>query len=303
MKSMKLLVSLAAVLAAMACVAAAPALASGPVNLTRPSISPNSPYKGDVLTESPGTWSEGGLFTKQWMRCDGAGANCVAITGATQAEYTVGSADVGHTLVVEIKDHATSGIGTAFSPATAVVQVGVEISPAPTETSPLLFTGGGRIILELQNQSGWECHVEISGRFVNATEARQTKASFSECSGGHINFTTESLKGSLGYLNLATHKVGLKLTPETGNVFVKSFYHGAPIEGTVFGVISPASRKSSSFELGYSESKGVQEFQDFEHPFESVKQHLEWAGEQTMGLSSGLNPLKLSTNREVEIKG
>jgi Tol biopolymer transport system component len=54
---------------------------------------------GQVLTATTGTWPNVGLpFTYQWLRCDGNGANCAGIGGATANSYTLTCADAGSTL-------------------------------------------------------------------------------------------------------------------------------------------------------------------------------------------------------------
>jgi len=59
----------------------------------------NTPAVGDGLHGSQGTWSGSGLsFSYQWLRCDPDGTNCLPIPGATTANYTATTSDVGHAL-------------------------------------------------------------------------------------------------------------------------------------------------------------------------------------------------------------
>ena len=39
-------------------------------------------------------------FTYQWLRCDGLGANCVSISGATGTSYVVQAADAQPTVTL-----------------------------------------------------------------------------------------------------------------------------------------------------------------------------------------------------------
>jgi hypothetical protein len=74
------------------------------------------------LTAAPGTWTAAdAAFTYQWQHCDGAGANCVDVPGATAQTYAVTPADVGTTLHVVVKATNRFGSATAPSGATAVV--------------------------------------------------------------------------------------------------------------------------------------------------------------------------------------
>ncbi len=74
-----------------------------PENQTSPTIS-GDPQVGQLLTASPGAWSGSQPidYRYQWRRCDGSGANCADIPGATAATYTVTSSDSGFTLRVRI---------------------------------------------------------------------------------------------------------------------------------------------------------------------------------------------------------
>ena len=69
-----------------------------PVLSTPPAIV-GPPEAGLLLAAVPGQWEKGGkplTFTYQWRRCDAAGANCVAITGATGESYRPVGDDVGY---------------------------------------------------------------------------------------------------------------------------------------------------------------------------------------------------------------
>jgi hypothetical protein len=94
---------------------------NAPANLDVPSIS-GTPQDGAILTADPGAWSNNpSSYTYAWLRCDANGANCVPIAGATSQRYTVTSADVGHTLRVDVTASNASGSGTASSHPSAVV--------------------------------------------------------------------------------------------------------------------------------------------------------------------------------------
>ena len=98
------------------------AVGTAPRNTTAPSISGN-PQEGQTLSASPGAWS--GVnpisFAYQWNRCDGSGANCVAISGATGQTYNLTSADVTHTMRVTVKATNSKGSSSATSGQTSVV--------------------------------------------------------------------------------------------------------------------------------------------------------------------------------------
>src|SRR5437764_38692 len=93
-----------------------------PTNSAAPTIS-GTPQVGQTLTANNGTWNSdtAPTFTYQWQRCDTAGNNCSAITGATAQPYTVQSADVDKTLRVVVSAANSSGSGSATSVQTAAV--------------------------------------------------------------------------------------------------------------------------------------------------------------------------------------
>jgi hypothetical protein len=93
-----------------------------PTNTAAPTIS-GTPQVGQTLTASPGTWTSDTTptYAYQWNRCDSAGNNCAAITGATAQTYTVAAADVDKTLRVNVTATNPSGSASASSAQTAAV--------------------------------------------------------------------------------------------------------------------------------------------------------------------------------------
>jgi hypothetical protein len=101
---------------------------TAPHNTAAPSIS-GTAQVGQTLTANNGTWTgdPAPTFADQWQRCDTAGANCAAISGATAATYTAQTADAGKTLRVSVTATNSSGSASASSAQTAVVsQAGPE---------------------------------------------------------------------------------------------------------------------------------------------------------------------------------
>jgi hypothetical protein len=106
--------------------------ALAPVNTALPTIT-GTPTEGQVLTGTDGTWTNTPAgFSRAWFKCDAAGANCVAIPGATASTYTVTATDVGATLRFSVAATGSSGVSTvpAVSAQTAVVVAAVP-PPAP----------------------------------------------------------------------------------------------------------------------------------------------------------------------------
>jgi RHS repeat-associated protein len=96
---------------------------------------------GVTMGASGGAWSnEPVAYSYQWEDCNIEGKACTAILGATNANYTITSGDVGHTLVAAVT--ATNGGGSALTASAASATVassgtkteGEHYSPGPGTT-------------------------------------------------------------------------------------------------------------------------------------------------------------------------
>ena len=123
---------------------------TGPVLNGPPPGLGGSAMQGQTLTEAHANWLYGPTgYGYQWERCDPAGASCSAIGGETQPMYTLGGADVGHTLrVQEVASNPFGASVPATSSATGLVQ-----SAVPANGSPPLISG-----LPVQGQPVTEAH-------------------------------------------------------------------------------------------------------------------------------------------------
>ncbi len=82
------------------------------------------PVIGTALSVTNGSWSNSPLsYGYQWERCNGAGAECVAILGSTNQTYTPIMGDRGHTLVAEVTATDADGAAVAASTASSVVPI------------------------------------------------------------------------------------------------------------------------------------------------------------------------------------
>ncbi len=107
-----------------------------PKDTVAPVVS-GSAVVGSALGVSSGTWSHGPVaYAYQWGLCNAKGEECASILGATNANYTVTSGDVGHTLVAVVSAINGGGSVTATSAATGKVY-----SPG-TETVEYSASGG-----------------------------------------------------------------------------------------------------------------------------------------------------------------
>jgi Carbohydrate binding module (family 6) len=99
--------------------------AAAPVNDVAPAQT-GPAIQNHVLSGIAGAWnaSPPPTLASQWIRCDSAGGNCSAITGATSVTYRPGMADVGSTLRFQVKASNASGTLTVPSLPTAVIAAG-----------------------------------------------------------------------------------------------------------------------------------------------------------------------------------
>ena len=116
------------------------------------------PTPGFELTASPGRWTPASATaTYDWLRCDGAGVNCLPVAGSCERNYTVRDADLAHTLRARLTVNEPGQPRTfAVSPPTAVVLIKPYSIPTPgdagttcvevTPTGPGegTFTSGGQ---------------------------------------------------------------------------------------------------------------------------------------------------------------
>ena len=117
---------------------------------TPPAIT-GTPAEGQTLTTSNGTWTGTAPFTYtyQWQRCDAAGANCSAISGATSATYQPGPADVGKTLRAVVTATNSAGSDTQTT-----APAGPVTPSAPVIATPPVISGEARVGSTLTTTTG-----------------------------------------------------------------------------------------------------------------------------------------------------
>ncbi len=127
--------------------ATAQVLPEAPVANASPTIT-GTPQQGETLTADAGSWSNSPTgYSLQWLRCEPG--ECVPISGATKAEYTLTSADVGYSLEIRETARNGGGFGAATSeqdpvggPPTPFVS-GLEPDTGPEEGGTVVTISGG----------------------------------------------------------------------------------------------------------------------------------------------------------------
>ena len=111
-----------------------------PSNSGVPVVS-GSAQQGDVLTTSNGSWSGSPTsYAYQWQDCNGSGASCSGISGATSSSYTLAAGDVGHT----VRSVVTATNAGGSTPATSAQTATVTSPPAPSNSGVPVVSGSAQ---------------------------------------------------------------------------------------------------------------------------------------------------------------
>ena len=128
--------------------ATATVLGSPPANTGQPAIA-GTARRGSALSSTNGTWSgSGNTFTLQWQRSAGGGT-WTNIAGATGLSYTLGQADEGDTVRLQVTAANPDGTVIADSPASATV-----LAAPPVNAAPPLLSGTAQRMSTLNASSG-----------------------------------------------------------------------------------------------------------------------------------------------------
>ena len=148
------------------------AVCEGPGNTSPPTIS-GTATNGQTLNGNDGTWTGFPIPTlsRQWRRCDAAGANCFEIAGATTGSYMLLDADIGKTIRFRVTGTNPAGSVSADSAQTAVV------SPATPPAAPSGLTATAlsrsRIGLSWADNASNETGFRIERSFDGSSDWRQ----------------------------------------------------------------------------------------------------------------------------------
>ena len=94
-----------------------------PANVQAPTLS-GTAAQGNALRVSPGTWNgvQPITFTFQWLRCDGAGNNCVLQPGFADDAYALRDGDIGKTVRARVIARNARGESSRLTAPSPVVQ-------------------------------------------------------------------------------------------------------------------------------------------------------------------------------------
>ena len=205
-----------------------------------PTIS-GSPQVGSVLTVAPGSWTGTApiAFTYAWQRCNGVGAACLPIAGATAASYTVAVTDAASTLAAVVT--ATNAAGSAAASALPTTLILAPVASTIAFDKPLGQRGdnvtAASMTLSTKTAAAVGSRVFI---FVNWASKAKTLASVT---GGGLTWTVDAqakdVANSHGAIASAYAPAGLPAGSVVKAVFSGSVTHGL-IAGASFTGVAPS---------------------------------------------------------------
>jgi hypothetical protein len=123
---------------------------AAPNNTSAPSITGNL-REGNTLAAHNGSWGNTPTsFAYQWQRCAPDGSGCTDIAGATKQTYALVTADVDHTIRVDVTASNADGQSSANSPVTKLISS----RSAPVNTVKPAISGKASVGEELSASTG-----------------------------------------------------------------------------------------------------------------------------------------------------
>ena len=196
-------------------------VASGaPASTAAPAIS-GTPTNGQKLTATAGTWNPAGTsYAYQWQRSSNGGSTWTNISSATQSSYTLGAADVGDVVRVQVTATNTWGTATASSASTTTVASG-----APVSTVAPTISGTAAVGQKLTAGTGtwspaastytyqWQRSTTTSpsGTWTNITGA--TSSSYNLASSDHGNYVRVTVTATNTYGSATASSAASSLVP------------------------------------------------------------------------------------------
>jgi hypothetical protein len=204
---------------------------STPANTAVPTVS-GTPVVGATLTGSVGTWTPTGLrFSYQWLLCDGVGANCGPISGATGTTFSATASDLGSTLRFSVIGWNRRGSTSATSDATGVVTQPPSGSSGPSAPTGLSATNPttNSVTLNWNASSGTDpaagYHVYAGQTLVATTTGISAKVGGLGC-GKSYTFAVEAYDAAGNKSAQASTNASTVACPSNSQI-----YWGAWIEG------------------------------------------------------------------------
>jgi hypothetical protein len=168
---------------------------SAPTNTALPVIS-GTATEGQTLTATAGTWTGSPTsLAYQWQDCNGSGASCSNIAGATNSTHKLAASDIEHTIRVVVTATNSGGSTAATSAATGSVAAVVVNTGCTT-------TIGSGLSTAIKNAAAGSTVCLNAGNYgeVSVTTSKSSMVTIKPSSGvsqsqavlGYVNVTTSS---------------------------------------------------------------------------------------------------------------
>jgi hypothetical protein len=201
--------------------AAAPTVA--PTNTVEPTITGRA-EQGRTLDGARGTWTGTApiSYAYQWVRCgaDGGqadGGNCAIVSGATDDDYRLGSADVGFRMRVRVTASNVDGSRTAASNPTATV-VGPPVNTAaPFPRGAMLV---GQVVTAEPGTWTGRQPISFSYRWLRCNSAGGECASISGATSRNYRVSSNDLARKLRFNVTARNSLGATTVISTESTVV-----------------------------------------------------------------------------------
>lgn len=174
------------------------------------------PIVGRTLSTTSGAWNTTASFAYQWERCAANSTGCIAIPGAAAATYTLGGADLGHTLRAVVSATNVAGAATSSSAATGL------IIAVPQSTKTPRISGKVKVGRSLSaSQGSWNGFPDVyryqwlrctgsGAKCTRIKKATHAKYRLTKRDAGHrlrVRVTAANLAGSVAATSLASKRV------------------------------------------------------------------------------------------------
>jgi hypothetical protein len=153
------------------------------------------------------------------------------------------------------------------------------------KTSTQIRGTGGEVLFEQSGTGEWTCtSTSLKGSETGGTKTASLTITFKGCTFGSEQcgnpassgtFTTDTLTGTLGYVNKSTKAVGLSLKGAAGETYAEYECESArgakthvTLSGSLIGALTPVDKATTHYELSFHQLGGSQEIKKFEEGLE-----------------------------------
>lgn len=280
---------------------------AAPIDISPPTVT-GTAQKGETLAAQPGSWSnEPTGYTYQWLLCSKEATECSPISGAVDPTLLATSADVGHTLEVEV---LAGNAGGESEPATSTATAAV--APVPLTAAAgeaVTAVAGAAVSLDGSGSSPAGEIDKYTWEFGDGATAESVNVTHAYAEAGTYTATLTVNRGT----ETASTSVTVSVTPAPAHapvVEITDSGHGA-LPGATVTYIGPGNVRiqGTTDAEGKASLPGIPNGRDTVYAYKSGFQpavghvHVNGgAGETTIALASGEVATSTLVGREMTLK-